>query len=358
MKTSFFQDKVILVSGAAGSIGRELVFQLLDLGAKAVRALDNNETGLFHLEQKLSSDRLRVFIGDIRDYKRLNLALENVDIVFHAAALKHVPLCEKNPFEAAKTNIIGTQNLIDAALAHNVNKFITISTDKAINPTNVMGATKLVAERLTIAANLFKGLKDISFSTVRFGNVLGSRGSVMPVTIKQIQNKKPVTITDPNMTRFIMSIKEAVELVIEAASLAKGGEIFILEMHSVNMGIFIETVIEVAASIFNYSVEEIETKIIGRREGEKNFEELLSSYESINYFIFKKEKLYILIPKEPYYHPEVLTDYYSKLGAKVENSHQICLNSSSEDLQLNSIQLKPLIQDFVIKFSNYQSYYD
>ena len=184
---SFYKDKVVLVTGGTGSIGSEIVKKVLEHSPKAVRVLDNNETSLFELEQELNSNKIRTLIGDIRDNERLMRALEGVDIVFHAGALKHVPLCEYNPFDAVKTNVIGTQNVLNAALDQNVDKVIVISTDKAVNPINVMGATKLLAERLTISANNYTGDKNTVFSCVRFGNVLDSRGSVVPLFKNQLK---------------------------------------------------------------------------------------------------------------------------------------------------------------------------
>ncbi|MHA2225645.1 MAG: UDP-N-acetylglucosamine 4,6-dehydratase family protein [Candidatus Hodarchaeales archaeon] len=350
MDTEYFQDKTVLVTGAAGSIGKELVRQLIEMNAQVVRALDINETGLFYLDQIIESDRLRVFIGDIRDPKRLKLALENVDIVFHAGALKHVPLCEYNPFEAIKTNIVGTQNLIQAALANNVQKFITISTDKAINPTNVMGATKLLAERLTIAANLYVGLKGISFSTVRFGNVLGSRGSVVPLFLRQIKKGEPVTVTDPKMTRFIMKIEEAVNLVLETATFSKGGEIFILKMPAIYLGDLVDIMIEEVAPLFNRNPNDIEIKTIGNRIGEKNYEELLSDYETETSIIYRKDNIYILVPNNPYYHPELveyLLTYYDKYGTKLESKNQKGLYSSANAPILTKNQIRPLIKEVI-----------
>ena len=176
----FYENKVILVTGGVGSIGKEIVKTLLNFNPKAIRVLDINETALFELENELNSNKIRCFIGDVRDKDRLKRAIEGVDIVFHAAALKHVPLCEFNPFEAVKTNVIGTQNLVEVAMDEKVEKFITISTDKAVNPVNVMGTTKLLAERLTISANLYKGDRKTALSDLRFGNVLKSRGTILP----------------------------------------------------------------------------------------------------------------------------------------------------------------------------------
>jgi len=277
--SDFYKGKTILVTGGAGSIGSEIVKTLLKFNPKVIRILDINESGLFELEQELNSKKIRLFIGDVKDKDRLKRAIEGVDIVFHTAALKHVPLCEYNPFEAVKTNVIGTQNLIDVSLDENIEKFITISTDKAVNPINVMGATKLLAERITVAANRYKGNKRTAFSVVRFGNVLNSRGSLIPLIKEQIKKGGPVTLTDPQMTRFIMGISEAVSLVLKAGALAKGGEIFILKMPAVKILDLIEVMIEELSPKYGYSPEDIKIKIVGKRPGEKLFEELMTEEE-------------------------------------------------------------------------------
>jgi len=276
----FYAGKTLLVTGGAGSIGSEIVRKVIQYKPKVVRVFDNNETGLLELQQELQSENLRLFVGDIRDVERCERALENVDIVFHAAALKHVPLCEYNPFEAVKTNVIGTQNVIEVAMAEEVEKVITISTDKAANPTNVLGATKLLAERLTISANFYKGKRRIVFSSVRFGNVLSSRGSVVPLFKKQIKSGGPVTVTDPNMTRFIMSISEAVTFILRCAEIAKGTEIFILKMPSIKITDLAEVMIEELAPKKGYNPKEIKIKFIGNRPGEKLHEELLTENEA------------------------------------------------------------------------------
>jgi FlaA1/EpsC-like NDP-sugar epimerase len=278
----FYEGKTVLVTGGAGSIGSEIVRTLLKFNPKAIRMLDINETGLFELEQELKSKKIRLLIGDIRDKDRLRRAIEGVDIVFHAAALKHVPLCEYNPFEAVKTNVVGTQNLIDVALDEEVEKFITISTDKAVNPINVMGATKLLAERITTAANLYKGKRKTAFSVVRFGNVLNSRGSILPLIKNQIKKGGLVILTDPQMTRFIMSIHDAVMLVLKAGMLAN----------------LIEVIIEELAPKYGYSLEDIKIDIIGKRPGEKLFEELMTEEEAIN--ANELEDMYTVYAEELY----------------------------------------------------------
>ena len=288
-----FKNKVILVTGAAGSIGKEIVKKLLDFDTKVIRALDNNETGLFDLEQELHSDKIRYFIGDIRDKERLVKAMDDVDIVFHTAALKHVPLCEYNPFEAVKTNVVGTENLIEVAREKKVEKFITISTDKAVDPNNVLGASKLLSERLTISANSFKGGKPTIFSCIRFGNVLASRGSVVVEFLRQISKGGPIFITDPRMTRFVMSISQSVNLIIKATLDMKGGEIFILKMPALNIKDLAEVMIDEYSNLWGYSSKDISIKYIGTRPGEKIHEKLIAESE-VDYLI-EREDMYIIL---------------------------------------------------------------
>lgn len=284
----FYSGKTILVTGGVGSIGSEIVRSLLKFNPHAVRILDINETELFHLEQELQSPKIRTFIGDVRDKERLKRAFEDVDIVFHAAALKHVPLCEYNPFEAVKTNVIGTQNVLDATIDEEVDKVVLVSTDKAVNPMNVMGATKLLAERLTLSANLYKGKRKTAFCCVRFGNVMDSRGSVIPLFRSQIKSGGPLTITDPDMTRFVMSIPNAVELILKSAYMSKGGETFILKMSALRVIDLAEIMIEELTP----KNSKIKVKIIGKRVGEKLYEELMTEDE-VKYAV-EKDGLYVL----------------------------------------------------------------
>jgi len=295
--SSIFQGKNILVTGGTGSIGSEIVRSLLQAKPNVVRVLSNDEDGLFNLEKELAvHSNVRFLVGDVRDKERLRRAMEEIDLVFHSAALKHVPICEYNPFEAVKTNVLGTQNAIEVAMDEQIEKFITISTDKAVNPVNVMGATKLLAERLTISANYYKGARRTIFSCVRFGNVLDSRGSVVPLFISQIEKGGPVTLTDPGMTRFIMSIPKAVDSVLKAAEIAQGGEIFIFKMCAVRMGDLASVAIEVMAPRYGYDPKSIEIKIIGKRFGEKSYEELYTKEEEI--VSRETEDMYIVYPIE------------------------------------------------------------
>jgi FlaA1/EpsC-like NDP-sugar epimerase len=294
---AIYKGKTILVTGGAGSIGSELVKTLLDMDPYAIRVFDNNETGLFNLEQSLESEKIRPLVGDVRDQERLKRAFEDVDIVFHAAALKHVPLCEFNPFDSVKTNVIGTQNVLDAALNEEVGRFLLISTDKAVNPTNVMGATKLLAERLTISANYYKGPRKTVLSCVRFGNVLGSRGSVVPLFKEQIIRGGPITITDPAMTRFVMDIPKAVKLILKAAEVARGGEIFILKMPILQISDLAEAMAAEMSLSYCHDSKEIEICTIGRRAGEKLYEELMTEFEAVN--AYENDELIAVLPSIP-----------------------------------------------------------
>jgi len=294
MYHNFYKNKKILVTGGVGSIGNNLVKKLLALDPAIIRVFDNNETGLFDLEQELHSEKIRILLGDIRDKDRLNMAMEGIDLVFHTSALKHVPLCEYNPFDAVKTNVLGTQNVLEAALSNGVKKVINVSTDKAVSPTNVMGATKLLAERLTISANYYSGKNRTVFSSVRFGNVLNSRGSVIPLFRKQIMEGGPVTITDKRMTRFFMEISSASDLILQAGEIAKGREIFILKMPALRIADLAEAMIEEYAPQYGYRPDAIPLKIIGKRNGEKLYEDLMAEEEAER--AYERNDMFLIIP--------------------------------------------------------------
>ncbi|MEE1187270.1 MAG: nucleoside-diphosphate sugar epimerase/dehydratase [Acutalibacteraceae bacterium] len=271
----FIKDKTVLVTGGAGSIGSEICKQVLSFGCKKLIVFDINENGLFFidnaLKEKFENDRFVMRLGSIRDKKRLEEVFNefNPQIVFHAAAHKHVPMMEINPKEAIKNNVFGTYNLALTAIDHKVEKFITISTDKAVNPTNIMGASKRIAE--LIIQHLDKD-GDTEFAAVRFGNVLGSNGSVIPFFQKQISEGGPVTVTHPDMRRYFMTIPEAVQLVLEAGAMAKGGEIFVLDMgEPVKIYDLACDLIKLSGHTPN---KDIKIVISGLRPGEKLFEEL------------------------------------------------------------------------------------
>jgi len=293
----YYKDKTILVTGGAGSIGSEIVRKLSTLEPSVIRAFDNDETALFNLSSQVDGKQLivRPLYGDIGDVDRLEMAMEGVDIVFHAAAMKHVPICEYNPFEAIKTNVIGTQNVITAALRQNVDKFILISTDKAVNPLNVMGTTKQLAEKLTISSNHYRGMKRTKLSCVRFGNVLNSRGSVVPIFLEQIKRGGPVTVTNPDMTRFMMTIPEAVDFILHSTSISMGREIFIKKMKAVRISDLAESMIEYFAPKYGYRAGDIKIEVVGDRDGEKMDEELFSTDEVEN--VYENDEIYVVLPQ-------------------------------------------------------------
>lgn len=291
--SEFYRGKHILVTGGTGSIGSEIVRRLLEMEPAVLRIMSRDETRQFEFEQELGPrPNVRYLIGDIRDEKRLKRAMEGVQVVFHAAALKHVPSCEYNAFEAVRTNVEGTQNVINAALDAKVQKVIAISTDKAVNPINVMGATKLLSEKLIVTANNW--IKDVRFACVRFGNVLGSRGSLVPTVKMQIEQGGPVTITHLKMTRFMMSIPEAIELCLEAGEKCEGGETFILRMPSLMIGDLIDALIECCAKACSRRPETIAVKEVGVRPGEKLDEELLTQEESVRTKAL--ERMFVVYP--------------------------------------------------------------
>jgi UDP-N-acetylglucosamine 4,6-dehydratase/5-epimerase len=271
----------ILVTGGSGTIGARLVDQLLGLEPEVIRVFGRDETKQFYQRQRLADRRnVRFLVGDIRDRDRLVRAMDGIDTVFHCAALKHVESGEYNPFEATQTNVVGTQNVIDACLAAEVGTMILTSSDKAANPTSVMGASKLLAEKLVSAATNYRGSHPTTFASVRFGNVLGSRGSALELFFRQIAAGGPVTVTDPAMTRFVMSTNRAVELAIRAAGLARGGEVFVFKMPVARLSDLVAASIAVVAPAHGLDPGAISTRLIEPRAGEKPYEELMTEDES------------------------------------------------------------------------------
>jgi FlaA1/EpsC-like NDP-sugar epimerase len=290
---NFFANKRVLVTGACGTVGKELIRQLLEgYSVQELIGIDNNESELFFLEHAFARfENVSFFLADIRDRDKISRKMKHMDIVFHTAAFKHVILCERSPFEAVQTNILGIQNVINAAIENQVERVIFTSSDKAVNPTNVMGTTKLMGERLMTAANSNSRDGGPLFTSTRFGNVLGSRGSVIPIFRDQIRHGGPVTLTDASMTRFIMSLEEAIRLVIESACQAVGGEVFITKMPAIRIQDLAEVMIKELASDFGHSPDDIELRMIGNKPGEKLYEELMNeeeirrAWELKNYFV-------------------------------------------------------------------------
>lgn len=341
--TTVFQGKSILVTGACGTVGSELVRQLLsnpEYSPSEVVGIDNNESQLFFLDQQyLHDDRANFFVADIRGREELTRKMAGIDIVFHCAALKHVILCERSPEQAVQTNITGVQNIIAAAQANCVEKVIFTSTDKAVNPTNVMGTSKLMGERLMTAANSNKRGKGPILASTRFGNVLGSNGSVIPIFHNQIAKGGPVTLTHRDMTRFVMSIEEAVRLVIASAMLARGGEVFITKMQVVRIKDLALAMIAELAPVYGRNPEHIEIQEIGTKPGEKLYEELMSQEETRR--ALELQHHFSVLPAFRGIYHDILYDYPDLVTQKVTNPYV-----SAEETPLSVGQVRQLLKDY------------
>jgi UDP-N-acetylglucosamine 4,6-dehydratase len=282
-----FYDETILVTGGTGSWGYELVHQLLPQRPKKIIIYSRNESSQVAMKRAFEDARLTFCIGDIRDKAALISASEGVDYIFHLAALKHVPVCEDQPYEALKTNVGGTQNVIEAAIENKVKKVIYISTDKAANPSNFYGMTKAIGEKLIIYANLL--MTHTKFVCIRGGNVLGTNGSVIHLFIKQIQEKNQIGITDKNMTRFFLTMQDAIKLLFKATDESKGGEIFVMMMPTCKIIDLAEVLIETTGR------KDVEIVELGIRPGEKIHEILFSEYECQDTIIYD-EQYFVILP--------------------------------------------------------------
>jgi FlaA1/EpsC-like NDP-sugar epimerase len=330
-------EKRVLVTGACGTVGKELVRQLLQKHrVKELIGLDNNESELFFLEQEFAPHpQASFFLADVRDRDRLCDKMKGIDVVFHAAAFKHVILCERSPFEAVQTNILGVQNIIYAAIEKKVARVIFTSSDKAVNPTNVMGTSKLMGERLMTAANSNLRTEGPVFTSTRFGNVLGSRGSVIPVFHGQIRHGGPVTVTDPEMTRFIMSIEEAVQLVVDSGLMSRGGEVFVTKMPAIRIQDLAEVMIRELAPAYGHDPKNIQMKIIGHKPGEKMYEELLNLEETRR--SWELSKYFVVLP--------AFADIYRNITYDFPD-----IRSKNVTSPYNSANVPPLPTDRLAKF--------
>jgi FlaA1/EpsC-like NDP-sugar epimerase len=336
--TSVLKNKRILVTGACGTVGSELIRQLLtseQFGPEEVIGIDNNESQLFFLDQTwLEDPRARFFVADIRDKEELCRRMNGIDVVFHAAAYKHVILCERSPDQAVQTNIIGVQNVIAAATENKVERVIFTSSDKAVNPTNVMGTSKLMGERLMTAANSSKRGEGPIFASTRFGNVLGSNGSVIPIFHNQIAQGGPVTLTDREMTRFVMSIEDAVSLVIDSAELAQGGEVFITKMPVVRIEDLAGAMIQELAPGYGFRPEQIELKEIGTKPGEKLYEELMSDEETRR--SVELENYFAVLPAFRGIYKDIAYDYCGMVSEQVNNPY---ISEDESPLRVSDVTL-------------------
>jgi FlaA1/EpsC-like NDP-sugar epimerase len=339
--------KVIFVTGAAGSIGREIVFQILNYQPLKVILIDQGESALYELERELHSQRVGVaifpYLADITNQQRINGIFQEhkPHIVFHAAAYKHVPVMESNPSEAIHCNVLGTKNLADLSVTYKVEKFVMISTDKAVNPTNVMGCSKRISEIYVQSLNNHldkSGARHTLFVTTRFGNVLGSNGSVIPLFKKQIQAGGPVTVTHPEITRYFMTIPEACQLVLEAGAMGKGGEIFIFDMgNSIRIADLAKKMIQLSGFEPDKDIEIIYT---GLREGEKLYEELLGDKEN----------------SIPTHHPKIMKAKVSEYAYHEANNYiELFWDLVNDRNELKMVALmKELVPEFKSNYSRYE----
>lgn len=282
-----FRGKTLLVTGGTGSFGKKFIARILKEDIKKVIVFSRDELKQYEMAQEFRDPRVRFFIGDVRDKDRLYRAFDGVDIVVHAAALKHVGACEYNPFEAVKTNINGAQNIIEASIDRNVKRVIALSTDKACSPINLYGATKLASDKLFVAANSYAGGKDTRFSVVRYGNVVGSRGSVVPF-FKKIRETGEIPVTDERMTRFWITLEQGVQFVLDSLDRMQGGEIFVPKIPSMK-------VTDLAMAI----APECEIKIVGIRPGEKLHEAMITEDDARH--TIEYEKYYVIQPEFPWW---------------------------------------------------------
>lgn len=338
LKNEFYQ-KTILVTGAAGSIGSEITNQITKYNYKQLLILDQAESPLYDLQQDLKNKGAKNFstlISDIRNKETLEAIFKsnNIDIVFHAAAYKHVPLMENNPYEAVRVNVKGTKNVMDLSVKYNIDKFVMVSTDKAVNPTNVMGATKRIAE---IYAKCLQEKSETKLITTRFGNVLGSNGSVIPLFKKQITQGGPLTVTHKDITRYFMTIPEACQLVLEAGAMGKGGEIYVFDMGE-SVKIFDVAKKMIRLSGFKYP-EDIDIKIIGLRPGEKLYEELLSDNENTI----------------PTYNEKIMIAKVSNLQYEVKS---VLINQLSELKNTTNVKIVSLIKKIIPEYISNNSEYE
>lgn len=339
--------KVICVTGAAGSIGREIVFQVLNYHPQRIILIDQNESALYEMERELNNEYSKVaifpYLANITNQQRINGIFEEhkPQIVFHAAAYKHVPVMESNPSEAVLCNILGTKNLADLSVTYKVDKFVMISTDKAVNPTNVMGCSKRISEIYVQSLNNHlekSGARHTLFVTTRFGNVLGSNGSVIPLFKKQIQAGGPVTVTHPEITRYFMTIPEACQLVLEAGAMGRGGEIFIFDMgNSIRISDLAKKMIQLSGFEPN---KDIEIVYSGLREGEKLYEELLGNKEN----------------SIPTHHPKIMKARVSEYAYHEANNYiELFWDLVNDRNELKMVALmKELVPEFKSNYSRYE----
>lgn len=329
-----FDNKVLLITGGTGSFGQAVLNRFLHTEVREIRIFSRDEKKQEDMRIAFSNDKLRFYIGDVREYGSVQQAMAGTDYVFHAAALKQVPSCEFYPMEAVRTNILGTENVLNAAVAQGAAKVVVLSTDKAVYPVDAMGISKAMAEKIVIAKTRSVGSGGPIMCATRYGNVMASRGSVIPLFVEQILAKKPITITDPNMTRFLMSLEESVDLVLHAFLNAEQGDIFVQKSPASTVG-------DLARALKELFSSGVETKIIGTRHGEKLYETLLSREEVAN---AEESERYFRVPMD------VRDLNYAKYFVEGEQRFSEADNYTSHNTErLNVDQVKRLLMslDFI-----------
>ncbi|MGE7914514.1 UDP-N-acetylglucosamine 4,6-dehydratase (inverting) [Lysinibacillus xylanilyticus] len=312
------KNKVVLVTGGTGSFGKKFIYKALELGVKKIIIFSRDELKQYEMKQEIQDERLRFFIGDVRDVQRLERAFDGVDIVIHAAAMKHVDACEYNPFEAIKTNIQGAQNIVEAAINQGVEKIIALSTDKACSPVNLYGATKLASDKLFVAANSYVGDKKTRFAVVRYGNVVGSRGSVAPF-FKKMRETGVIPITDERMTRFWITLDQGVQFVVDSLERMYGGEIFVPKIPSMN-------IMDLAKAI----APDCKYEIIGIRPGEKLHEAMILEDDARHTVEF--DTYYVIQPEFPWW-----SNSFAEGGKKLPDGFSYTSDKNKDWLDKNEL---------------------
>tara|TARA_Y100001968_G_scaffold100812_1_gene90741 strand:- start:15059 stop:16081 length:1023 start_codon:yes stop_codon:yes gene_type:complete len=337
MKSTFnFKDKTILVTGGTGSFGQTVAGKFIDKNIKELRIFSRDEKKQDDMRKAFSSKKIKFYLGDVRIYSSINDAMRNVDLVFHAAALKQVPSCEFYPMEAVRTNVLGAENVLSAAINNNVKQLVVLSTDKAVYPINAMGISKAMMEKITLAKTRLNPDCKTKFSITRYGNVMGSRGSVIPLFIKLIKEKKPITITDPQMTRFLMSLQDSVKLVINAFTHSSQGDLFVQKAPACT----IITLAEALKELFNSNVD---INYIGTRHGEKIYESLLSREEMAKAQDIEEYYRVPLDNRDLNYSETIINKEYMPSSNEDYTSH------NTERLNVEGVKKLLLKQDFMLK---------
>ncbi|MDF9388185.1 NAD-dependent epimerase/dehydratase family protein [Vibrio sp. 1151_11] len=284
-----FKDKTLLITGGTGSFGNAVLNRFLDSDIKEIRILSRDEKKQDDMRKKFNNNKLKFYIADVRDYNSLLSATRGVDYIYHAAALKQVPSCEFYPMEAVKTNVVGTENLLEAAITNNVKRVVCLSTDKAVYPINAMGISKAMMEKVIVAKSRSLEHTNTTICCTRYGNVMASRGSVIPLFMRQVVNKQPITVTDPNMTRFMMTLDDAVDLVIHAFQNGENGDIFVQKAPAATIDVLVKAILEIMGK------EDHTVNVIGTRHGEKLYEALCSREEM---FVAEEQGRYFRVPSD------------------------------------------------------------